>query len=166
METGRLDDDTIGSMVKHTLPRRLTALLLAGLVCAASTGLALHDPDCPHHAHGAAVQTEALAGSGAPAAGHPGHAVEAHPGTHAAAHHGDAVEDHSTGEHLPGEQDCDCLGFCALAGQIHASTASGAVQLRLLTPAPTVVGGEYVAGRVPAAVPAIQPPATGPPALS
>lgn len=145
-------------MVKRTLPRRLTALLLAGLVCAASSGLAIHDPDCAHHQHGAAAHEDGHAGhvdAGPASAGHAASDVPAgHAATHAPA--GDA----------PAGQDCQCLGFCALAGQVHATVATGAGQLRLAAAPPTVVGRASAAHRVPTRVPALQPPATGPPVLS
>lgn len=131
-------------MNRHTLPRRFAALLLAGLVCASSTGLALHDPACLHHQ---------AAGGEEPA------------GVHDAAH--DA--DHHAGsghEHAPTEEDCQCLGFCALAGQVHATVATGGVQLHLAAAVTTEGEAPHAGLAVPVPAPAIQPPATGPPALS
>ena len=119
----------------------MLSLLLCGGVVAASSGLAVHDPDCAHHAP----------------------ATESHHG--AMAHHGDHHQgsEQRTG-HEPAPWDCDCAGFCAIAGAAAEAAPSGAVTGPIADPGivpadlvATVVVLEPYRGLV-------LPPSTGPPA--
>jgi hypothetical protein len=128
--------------------RRLLALLLAAGVVAASSGLAIHDPDCPHHAESAPYDSPQSADHD----GHDGHAVHLGYEGHAGA----------DGSHEP----CECAGFCALAGAVDpAHPAPGASVAVSNAPVHAGLGLSAdtccrVAHRV------AQPPATGPPSVA
>ncbi len=130
----------------RTLTRRLLALFLLGGVVAASSGFAIHDPDCIHHAV-------------------PG---ERHhlPGDAGADEHGlgEGMHGHPAPE-APAEQDCECLGFCAVEGAQGLSAPHGTHQV-LAVPATQDDGSLEPARDVPVAAPStLLPPATGPPVL-
>jgi hypothetical protein len=129
-------------VTRHTPFRRLLALLLLGGVVAASSGMAIHDPDCPHHASGATGPV----------------GVESH-----GAHHGGHEAGSTTVPDGPTSADCECIGFCALA-ESGVTIGFGAVPPSVaIAPVARVTLPEVDVTHLRSAFRALQPPATGPP---